>query len=118
MTPSFLFPTDRHVDGSGIDYKYPGIHTLVTAERLTKQDMAFFASSVCEDEPGHSTKSDSSRDDGSVQPSDVDEDDTNARLSWSSDNDTDGVTIPTQEIGQVLTQVSAHPGALITIRMG
>ena len=94
-----LFPPDQHVDGSGIEYQYPGIHILVTAERITKQDLAYFASSECEDEPDQSTKSDSSRDDDYVSPSDVGEDDTSDRSSWSSDNDKDTVTDDDSEEG-------------------
>ena len=94
-----LFPPDQHVDGSGIEYQYPGIHILVTAERITKQDMAYFASSECEDEPDQSTESDDSRDDDYLPPSNVGEDDTSDHSSWSSDNDKDRVTDDDSEEG-------------------
>jgi hypothetical protein len=100
-----LFPPECHVDVSGIEYRYPGVDILVTADNIMRHDKVYFGgddtstSSGDEDESDQSTSSNCS-DDNYVTPSDFDEDNTSDRSSWSSDDDdTDGVSDEVSEEG-------------------
>lgn len=102
-----LFPPEHNVEGSGMEYRYPGVHIRVTAKQISKQDMIYFTGddsfdfygdqSSWSDQLGNGTGSDSDEDYMTMAPSNLDKDDTSDYSSWSSDSDIDGADEVSEE---------------------